>query len=680
MVKQSFSVIILLIVSFLTICSYTIAQNDTINVINDSTVILPDLKNIQIDSTELKIDTIQNLKKTEPIVIEEIDSLSVMYFSGSIDKLKRDQFQYIDTNTFSFQQFDPINFKNGTYSTLSNIGLAHKNQIFTPDITIDYYFNNQSFPKYIYENQKVKYYKLYMPYTEATYVFGSKKEQNFQIVFNREIIKRLTIGIDFALNNSPGPYTNSKADDKRVFFTGQYYSKNLRYGVIANYVYNKLIVQENGGIKNDSIFEADLESDRRNIPVNLTNAQNTIKQSGFFVEQYFNLLKPKPDSIQRKLDAGSISWSLQYQRNQMIYESDDTAKLFYLAYNSPLDTEQTFDSVYQMRIRNKFQWSSIGYHDNPLNKVFNIYFGIFYDYIYQSFPDYQNNNSFIYDQLTSLTYNQLKPYGGIGLNIKESFRINGYAEIVLGGYNSGDVRFEAKINQYLGNIKRNFGEINAGIEFVSKTPAWYYQNFQSNFYRWKNNLKKENYLLIFGEYQYKYLKGGVKFFTFGNYTYMNDSIRPEQLTDASTILQVYVEGMATIKKFGLNTKLTYQNSSHPDVIRLPEFSGVIDLFFKSPIFKRAATLQVGFELTYFTKYYADAYMPALRDWYIQNDQQIGNTLFADVYLTLKVKNARLFLKYAHFNGLFSASNYYMAPQYPARDARFYLGVNWKFYN
>ncbi len=151
------------------------------------------------------------------------------------------------------------------------------------------------------------------------------------------------------------------------------------------------------------------------------------------------------------------------------------------------------------------------------------------------------------------------------------------------------------------------------------------------------------------------MKGGVKFFTFGNYTYMNDSIRPEQLTDASTILQVYVEGMATIKKFGLNTKLTYQNSSHPDVIRLPEFSGVIDLFFKSPIFKRAATLQVGFELTYFTKYYADAYMPALRDWYIQNDQQIGNTLFADVYLTLKVKNARLFLKYAHFNSLFSAS-------------------------
>lgn len=676
-----------LVVAISAITSQTYTQNDTTQIAID-TIVHSDTTIFTLDSISLKsqaatkqIDSIRTSPKKSINVSEiVIDSLSVTYFLGSINNLKQEQFQYIDTSTFNFQQFDPINNKNGMYSTLSNIGLAHKTQVFTTDLSIDYYFQNQSFPRYIYENQQVKYYQLYMPYTEATYVFGSKKEQNFQIIFNREIVKRFTIGFDFAINNSPGPYTNNKADDKRVFFTGQYYTKNLRYGVIANYLYNKLIVQENGGILYDSIFEDNLESDRRNIPINLTNAQNLLKQSGFYIEQYFNLLKPKPDSMQRKLDAGSISWSIQYQRNQMIYQGNDTARYFYEPYDAPLNDDFTFDSIYQMRLRNKFQWSSIGYKENPLHKVFNIYFGIVYDYIYQSFPDYCEDNSFIYNQLTNLSYNQLKPYGAIGLNIKKSFRLNGYAEIVLGGYNSGDLKIDGNIDQYFGNMDRNFGKIHAGVKFVNKTPAWYFQQYQSNFYRWNNSLNKERFLIIFGEYQFKRLTAGVKFCTFGNYTYLNDSIRPQQLSDASSLMQIYIQGIATIKKFGINTRLVYQQSSHPDIIRVPDFSGVVDLFFKSEIFKRAATLQVGFELTYFTSYYADAYMPALRDWYLQSDQKIGNYLFADVYLTLKVKDARLFVKYAHFNSSFSGNKYYLAPGYPARDARFYFGVSWRFYN
>ena len=656
-----------------TLVSLANAQNDTTVIVVDSIAIHP-------DSTELKTDTIKTVIKAPKSLTEVIDSLSVTYFTGSIDNLKMDNFQYIDTSTFYFQQFDQLFRKNGLYSTLSNIGLAHKNLVFCPKLSTDYYFENQSFPKYIYENRQVKYYNLYIPYTEISYILGSKKEQNFQVVFNRELIKRLTIGVDFALNNSPGPYTNSKADDKRIFFTGQYYTKNRRYGVVANYLYNKLIVQENGGILYDSVFEENTESDRRQIPVNLSTAQNLVKQSGFYVEQYFNLLKPRPDSVKRKIDAGSISYSFHYQRNQMIYQDDDTVGYFYQPFDPPLNPDKTFDSVYQMRIRNKLQWSSIGYRDDPLSKVFNIYFGLSHEYIYQAFPDYSDNNSFIYNQLTSLSYNQLKPYGGIGLNIKKSFRLTGYAELVLGGYNSGDLRIEGYIDQYFGNINRNFGMIHAGIKFVNKTPAWYFQNYQSNFYRWDNDLKKESYLVILGEYQFRKLKAGVQFFTFGNYTYLNDSIRPAQLSDATTLLQIYVEGLTMIKNFGINTRLVYQQTNQSKAIRVPVFTGVVDLFFKSYVFKRAATLQTGFELNYFTAFYADAYMPALRDWYVQNNQKIGNYLFADVYVTLKVKAARMFVKYAHFNSLLKNYNYYLAPRYPARDARFYFGVSWRFHN
>jgi hypothetical protein len=648
------------------------------NAQNDTTLIISDSIKLITDSTQMRVDSLAFSQPEQKIPVD-IDSISVIYFKGSINNLKEDNFQSIDTSTLYFQQFDPVKKYDELYSTLSNIGLAHTNMVFSPSPSIDYYFTNKSFKKYIYENDQVKYFKLYQPYTELGYFLGSKKEQNFKVVFNRELIKRLTVGIDLALNNSPGPYANSKADDKRVFITGQYYTKNMRYGLIGNYLYNKLIVQENGGIIYDSIFEQNLEKDRRQIPVFLNNAQNLVKQSGFFVEQYFNLLKSKPNSGKRKIDAGSVSWSFQYQRNQMIYTDNDTVSNFYKPFDTPLNNDMTYDSIYQMRIRNTLQWSSIGYYDDPLSKVFNIYFGASYDYNYQAFPDYSENNSFIYNQLTNFSYHQIKPYGGIGLNIKKSFRLTGFATINFGGYNSGDLRIKGQIDQYFGNVDKNFGKIKAGVEFVNKTPDWYFQQFQSNFYRWNNNFKKETILLIYGEYQYQLLKGGVKFYTIGNYTYFNDSVRPAQYTNSSTLLQIYIEGTAMVKKFGINTRLVYQKTSNPDIIRVPDFSGVADIFFKSVVFKRAATLQVGFELRYFTAYYANAYMPAIRDWYIQNEQKIGNYLYADVYLTLKVKRARLFFKYAHFNQLFSQNKYYLAPGYPARDARFYLGVSWRFY-
>lgn len=648
------------------------AQNDTSTVIIDSTNFITDSIQFQPDSSLLK-------PKIKPTIQAKVDSLSVFYFESSINNLKEDNFQSIDTGTIYFQQFDPINYKDGMYSTLSNVGLAHTNLIFSPSLSTDYYLQNRSFQKYLYDNHQVKYYRLYQPNTELSYILGSKKEQNFRVVFNREIIRRLTIGVDYAINNSLGPYTNNKSNDNRVFFTGQYYTKNMRYGVVANYLYNNLTVQENGGIKYDSIFEQDLESDRRQVPVYLENAQNLIKQSGFYVEQYFNFLKPKPDSVKRKIDAGSISWAFHYQRNQMIYSDNDTVGNFYEPFDAPLNKDQTFDSIYQERIRNSVQWSSIGYHDNPLSKVFNIRFGATYDYIYQYFPDYNNNNSFIYDQLTSQTYHQIKTFGGINLNIKNSFRLSGYADLNFGGYNAGDIHIKGQIDQYFGTVTKNIGKLRAMVDFSNKSPDWFYQYYQGNFYRWKNNLKKETYLLINGEYQYKQIKGGVNFYTFGNYTYLDESIRPAQFTDASTLLQVYVKGLIMVGKFGLNTRFVYQKASNENVIRVPDFTGVADIFIKSEVFKKAATLQFGFNLSYFTAFYAKAYMPALRAWYLQNDEKIGGNLYADVYLTLKVKRARLFIKYAHFNALISKSNYYLAPGYPARDERLYFGISWRFY-
>lgn len=635
-----------------------------------------------VDSTKLVIDTTKLIKK--PVVRRKdtvdlgIDSTSVYFFRGSLDSLKTRKLRNIDSSTLYFHQYDPLFKYNGVYSTLSNIGLAHKNLSFSPPQSIGYYFQNQSYPKYIYENQGVKYYKQYIPYTEVEYVLASKKEQNFSIIFSRELWERLSIGFDFVLNNSPGPYKNSKADDKRVFFTAQYYTKNARYGVVANYLWNKLLMQENGGIKYDSVFEDGLESDRRLVPVNLNNANSTVKQSGFYVEQYFNFLKPTSDTVPRKIDAGNLSWSFHYQRNQMFYSDNEGIIDFYIGHATPIDSVITYDSVYQERIRNRIRWSSIGYHDDPDSQLFHIYFGITLDNYRQTLPTYPDTNI----QLTDLktTFSQLMPFGGISLNISKIFKLRGYAEYIIGNYNTNDFKVSARLDQILGSRSRNIGSIHAGLDLIARTPSWYFSKYNSNFYRWSNDLQKESYLIIFGEYRFRKIAAGVKFYTFSNYTYFDDSMSVKQTEQPATALKIYFSGTIPLKKFGINTRLVYQTTSQPEIVRFPNLLGTLNIYFKSPLFKRAATVQTGFQLNYFSEFEANAYMPAVRDFYLQETKKIGNYIYADVYVTLQIKTARLFFKYAHFNSLLGNYNYYLAPHYPARDARFVLGINWRFHD
>ena len=164
----------------------------------------PDARSI--DSTNLpRLDTVvRQVRPAKPrkkdSVLLGIDSTNIYFFRANIDSLKLQKLNTIDTSTLYFHEFDPLWKYNGLYSTLSNIGLAHTDLVFTPEYSIGYYFAHQSFQKYYYHNDQVRYYKQYIPYTELEYILGSKKEQNFSVIFSRELLKRLTIGFNFALN------------------------------------------------------------------------------------------------------------------------------------------------------------------------------------------------------------------------------------------------------------------------------------------------------------------------------------------------------------------------------------------------------------------------------------------------------------------------------------------------
>jgi hypothetical protein len=642
---------------------------DTSNVQKFSYDTLVDGLNIgvQPDTTAVKMPELSILKEEE---IETVDSTTYYYFYSSVQNLKTNTTFNIDTSLTNAHVFNPLNTDYSLFSTLSNIGLAHNNMVFETKISTGYNMNLNSFNKYVISNEKVKYYKLYIPQSKISYVMGSKKEQNLNVTLNREVIKNLIIGFNYTLNSSPGPYKRSNTNNSRVFFTGQYYTPNMRYGVLANYRNSRIRVEESGGIINDSIFENNIETDRRVIDVNLNKASQRLIVSGFHIEQYFNILKPKSkiDSSTRKIDAGHISHSINYERNQLIYEDAKPISEFYHPFAPALDSTSTFDSTYQSKLTNKLMWSSLGYNEDEISKVFYLYFGAKHDLISQTLA---------YDSVAT-NYYQIRPFAGISLTLFKSMQLKASGELIFSDYSGGDYKIQADVIQHLGTIDKNIGRIDGGILLVNRKPSWWYENFNSNRFRWNNNFDKETSMLIHGKYSLKDINAGFKFNTFTNYTYLDDSVKPKQLNGAETHLQLFIEGSIPFKKVGLSTRLVYQKTSQPGIIRVPEFSGLMNIYFRSNIFKDAATVQTGLQFTYFSSYYADAYMPELRAFYLQNEKKIGDYVFADFYLTLNVKRAVMFFKIAHLNGYLGNYHYYSAPHYPSRDARFYFGISWRF--
>ncbi len=599
------------------------------------------------------------------------DSNLVYYFAGTLENFKEQRFTEPDTLLTYFHQYDPARHHNRMYATLDNIGLAGYNRVFTLDKRRDFIWMPDNFKYYLFHNNNVEYPIQQNPFTELFYVMGPQKEQNLQVKFSRKISQRLTVGMKLRLIHSPGAYSRSFADNRNFYGTAQYYTANYRYGIIANYLFNNNRMQENGGLLYDSIFEQHLEVDPKVIPMRLKEAENKLRTSSFYVEQYFNLLKPdSKKKITRKLDAGSIIYALQYEKNYQIYSDKPVDSLFYKAFPVIFDTLSTYDSIYTLRIKNRIQWSNLGYNEDELSKHFRLHFGIKYNYIKQQYP---------YDSVAR-TFYETSPFGGLAINVFNASKLKVNGQFTVGGYNNGDFEIHGTLSQYIGSEKKNFGELVLRMDLLNKMPDYYFSYFRSNRFNWQLSLKKERTLILGGEYHYKDIKIGAKLQTLNNYTYLNTLVHPEQHLTTGSIFQFYTNGTIMYKKVGINFRLVYQKTSMPKIIRLPEFSGMADLFFRGWVFKHAGRLQSGLQFYYFTSYYANAYMPELRSFYLQDKQKIGNYLFADVYASLKVKTFRIFFKYTNLLTFLHQYRYYSTPSYPAGFPGFYMGVCWRFHN
>jgi len=606
------------------------------------------------------------------------DSLSFYYFfEKNIDSSNNYKVYNVDTSLHNFQFFDPASRCYDFYSSLGNIGLATRNNIFNINQNFAFDYGVHSFDPYIYQNDNIKYYSSLSPYTRLFYSMGSKKEQMFQVTHSHVIKRQLTIAADFRIINSIGRYSfRQSSNNKNAYFTAYYNTRNKKFGFLANFIYNNVKVQENGGITNDTLYENYRKGlSDSSCSIFLKNAMSKLRDFSFYFKGYFELhnlnkFLSKDTTIKKpnhKYNIGRLNFTSLYRNQKFKYE-DGTINPYYYD-NIYFDTVSSKDSVIVYTLENSFYWSNNDTRSDGSPRNLRIEAGSEYNY-----------HEIKYIDSTRKIINNIIPFVKLRFSFFNGHYFTGSFKYLIGIFHPEAYHANASIFKKIIFKEKKFGALYFKASFSSLNSACQPQYYYSNFFQWDNNFRNQKILNLDFGYQYPKLNIGASFSNLSNYIYYDSLALPAQSGDKPlTVINVYLKKNFDFGIFGLDNNFSYQYSDN-NIINVPMFSGKQTYYLKGSLFKKALYAEIGFNLNYNTLYYADNYMPVTKIFYTQNSVPVGNYLYADVFLNLKIKRAFLFVMLQHVNAGLMGYNYFTTPHYPMQDRMFRFGVSWWFFN
>ena len=605
----------------------------------------------------------------------------------------RQQLETIDTVLFDIEFYSPVKQAQTFSQDLGITGSASTPLILSFDPKMSFDIGIHAYDLYIRDLSEAVLIETTTPFTQLSYTMGPEKENVFRIQHAQSFKdKQIKASIDFKLFNTIGFYTHQKTDVKNFNTNFSYQTKDKRYSIEGVYFYNKLILEENGGIIYDSLYEDNLESNRQIISVNLTTAENFIKYSGIGIRQDFYISKAEPDysaipdtntldlagySVQhyRKpyfdpiTPLGRLSHTFLYSKEIYQHTDSDGAANFYSSVpNFPEEISDIFDSIGHSIIENTISYSNTAYKDNLEDPKFLTYsFGLGLNA--HRYLQYSKTVS------SNFTFSEINPQARLQLFFTKQIRILAFGLYSYRSDNTSAYKINGDLNL---QVKKN--TFNVAILSSSTQPKLMYEHFLSDYFQWDNNFKNEKIQEIRFQFTRKGTEINAKTGVLHDYLYFDSAISPQQYSAALSYFNISVYQEVRLGNFGIDLNLIYQGVSDESIMRLPKLFSNTKFFYTNSLFKGAMEMQLGINMRYFSSYYANAYMPALRSFYIQDEKEFGNYPYFDVFLNAQIKRARLFIKYEQLNSGFMPQNYFISPHYANADAALKFGVIWQLFN
>ncbi|MBO6117786.1 MAG: hypothetical protein J6P44_04490 [Bacteroidales bacterium] len=567
---------------------------------------------------------------------------------------------YLIQNTFEVQyDFFMVHYYNNAriadshyWLQLNNEGSAVKDMIFHIDDIFNYKRQTNTYLPYIYTPQNVKYFQNRKAYTSVSYSNSIGGNQFFKVNFAKNLYKGLNLQTEYFVNYADETFSNSQVMNQFFNVTLNYISPSGRYRNNLAFAHNRAYIQENGGIENDSVFINQDYSKAGSYPVTLSQGWSKWKTSDYSFFQTYRL-ETDNNKSQNIFNKGAIIHNISFGRYARLYDDENkTIK----------------DSLGTNIWRNSLFWT---------NNITNTHGGAFIPLTIGVNYDAVNFN----DSLDSKTYHLVSPEFKTGVYYS-NLRIDANASAVVAGedYN-GDYQISIEPKYYFNKRQqsdeqtlKNF--IFSEIKIQNKQPDYIFKHYLTENLSWDNYVtKNKTKALSLGVNFANHLTVKANYIDLKDFYFLDDALQVN-LGD-SKLYQLQIHHNIALKKWRFLGTWTLQKADNEDVLHLPLIAIKQGIAYSFTWMKGKLKTDLGTDINYFSKYKADVYNTLTGMYCFQNEEKIGNYLFADVYLNLNIDRFCLFVMLQHPYAGLAGNSYFNSPLYPAQGFTFRYGFTWK---
>lgn len=625
-----------------------------------------------------KADVKPQLKKEDTLVIDSGKKDSLKIFKPTINDYQY-QTQFSEKKVFdTVMTFDKTyifsqqnNKDNFGRVQPANIGSGFNPLVFevNDEQNLSLLPSNKSYM--IIGANDVKYYDVKTPTASFIYHNAMRNGAALKSTYTQNIGKRFNFALEYMGLRSQGLYRNSLAANNNTLFSGHYVSKSGNYELFAHYLHQNVNNQESGGITEDNLFQSGDSnySNRQNAQVSLASSSSQFSYRRYYLSHQFTPFNAEKFPF-------SIRHTIFHQGNKYYY-NQTTPEAYW--YSAPTDLVNGFPLTTKKYSENFSNTLSLIFN----NEKFKLDAGVRYQIIKFGVTDIASiNNGFPFPN--ELKENRIGAVGNLQVKLWDKIQLNSFLEFSNGSQfksylkTTNNLKFEP-IKDYFVNAKVNFQSAYPSFNYLLNTSV--YNNF--NYYL--ENAKNQSVMEVGGSINLKWFKTEIfaNYFRIDNYTYFDSNGSPKQSDNSVNISQIGGDATFSFNKFHLNTRLHFQNTlTNKELLPLPSFVGRANFFYQTQAFKKAAEIQAGVKVYYFSKFASREYFPILNEYILPRADSfsIGGQPIADIYINMKVKKMFFFIEGQQIGTVISNNKAYAFPHYPVYDFRLNIGIVWYLFN
>ena len=587
----------------------------------------------------------------------------------------------IDTSLWMNHLVYPQQVKYETYTFLGNLGSANQ---------YDHFFSRENsykflFSRYmsVYSNNasEFKHYNVRTPFTNLYYSTSTGKqsevEQVFKVFHTQNASRYLNFGVSYDFYGTKGVYANQETRNNIISLFGSYYKGNVQVQLaLTNRVYKH---GENAGITNHSFIRDTVIEQPNFIPVNLAGAESTTREfstSTILGYTLINLRTEEKDEtgklVSNYIPLITARLIANFDRGSRVFlNKSNTDEYFGNFYIHPSITR---DSVLSQSIEAKAMLEINQFARIPGMPGLRGWVGLDHQRYFFYKP-----NDFIFsrddDRISS------SHLGVAAFSDSPYLSYQGAIRLYFSGHRADDKEIEGEVR--LSPWKSlDMPQLKGKILISESTPDVFYTSYFSNHFKWENSFVKEKRFMLGGKLEAKRWEAevGYNVIYIKDFIYFNENALPSQTSDVTITSAYGQKNFRFGNGFNFFNRVVWQANTNSQVLSIPNIIAFSAFFYERVLVKNALKGQLGFNVYYRSKFYADGYQPALGQFYNQRQEHVGNYPVLDMFANFKWKRTIIYVKYEHANQGYPDNQYFATYLYPMNPQILKFGVSWMFYD